>query len=151
MPDEATHIFSDDQSLPADEINRMWQHAMHEEKLFHDRLNSFAGMQVGFLGVFAILYNKEPAPWVLIPLTVAALALALLWFRVQVRHWRYCVHVHDRIRRDVPEYGRTVAAFAAPGRTNGLAIAQPLAFAVPLVFAGTWITLSAWVIIRHGL
>jgi hypothetical protein len=151
MPDDATHASFAGQSLPADEINRMWQHGMHEEKLFHDRLNYFAGIQVGLLGVFAILYNKEPAPWVFIPLTVAALALALLWLRVQVKHWRYCVHVHDRIRRDVPEYGRTVAAFAAPGRTNGLAIAQPLAFAVPLVFAATWIALFAWVIIRPGL
>jgi hypothetical protein len=134
--------------LAPDEINRLWQHGMHEEKLFHDRLNYFAAMQVGLLGVFAILYNKEPSPGVFVPLTVAALALALLWLRVQVRHWRYCVHVNDQLRKGVPEYGRTVAAYAAPGRTNGLAIAQPLAFAVPLVFAGMWIALFAWVFIR---
>ena len=42
---------------PVDEVNRPWQHGMHEERLFHDRMNFFSAMQVGLLGVFAILYN----------------------------------------------------------------------------------------------
>ena len=29
--------------LPPDEVNRLWQHGMHEERLFHDRLNYFSG------------------------------------------------------------------------------------------------------------
>src|SRR3954449_6900714 len=121
----------------ADEVNRLWQHGMHEERLFHDRMNFFSAMQVGLLGVFAILYNKEPALGVFVPLTAVALAFTLLWLVVQVRHWRYCVHVHVLVRRAVPEYGRTVASFA--GRTDGLSIARPLAFAVPLLFAVIWV------------
>ena len=92
---------------------------MHEERLFHDRMNYFSAMQVGLLGVFAILYNKEPALGVFVPLTAVALAFTLLWLVVQVRHWRYCVHVNDLIRRAVPEYGRTVASFAGPGGRTG--------------------------------
>jgi hypothetical protein len=134
----------------SDEVNRLWQHGMHEERLFHDRLNYFSAVQAGLLGVFAILYNKDPSPGVFAPLTVVALAFALLWLRVQVRHWRYCVHVHRRIRLLVPEYARTVAAFAAKGRTDGLSIARPLAFAVPLLFASVWVALFAWVLIRSA-
>jgi hypothetical protein len=134
--------------LGADEVNRLWQHGMHEERLFHDRLNYFSAVEAGLLGVFAILYNKDPAPGVFGPLTAVALAFALLWLRVQVRHWRYCVHVHARIRMMVPEYARTVAAFAAPGRTDGLSIARPLAFAVPLLFAAVWVALFVWVLLR---
>jgi hypothetical protein len=133
-----------------DEVNRLWQHGMHEERLFHDRLNYFSAIQVGLLGVFAILYQKEPAPGVFAPLTAVALAFTLLWLRVQVRHWRYCVHVNDRIKRVVPEYERTLAGFAAPGRTDGLSISRPLAIAVPLLFAATWVALFAWVLIRAG-
>src|SRR4051795_12610449 len=96
----------DTPTLHADEVNRLWQHALHEERLFHDRINFFSAMQVGLLGVFAILYNKEPAPGVFLPLTLVALAFTLLWLAVQVRHWRYCVHV--LVRRAVPEYSRTV-------------------------------------------
>jgi hypothetical protein len=134
-----------------DEINRLWQHGMHEERLFYDRLNYFSAIQVGLLGVFAILYNKEPSVGVFVPLTAAALAFALLWLRVQVRHWRYCVHVHVQIERVVPEYARTVAAFAGPGRKDGLSISRPLAFAVPLLFVATWLALFGWVLAgRNG-
>src|SRR5262245_2494968 len=105
-------------------------------------------IQVGLLGVFAILYHKEPSVGVFVPLTAAALAFALLWLRVQVRHWRYCVHVHAQMRRAVPDYARTVAAFAGPGRTDGLSIGRPLALAVPLLFAATWVALFAWLVAR---
>jgi hypothetical protein len=81
---------------------------------------------------------------------VVALAFTLLWLRVQIRHWRYCVHVNDQIRQAVPEYGRTVATFAAPGRTDGLSISRPLALAVPLLFAATWVALFGWVVFRVG-
>jgi hypothetical protein len=139
-----------DTPLLPDEINRLWQHGMHEERLFHDRLNYFSAIQVGLLGVFAILYNKEPSPGVFVPLIVVGVAFALLWLRVQVRHWRYCVHVNEQIKRAVPEYTRTITAFASPGRTDGLSIARPLAFAVPLLFAFTWVALFVWVIARAG-
>lgn len=132
----------------ADEVNRLWQHGLHEERLFHDRMNFFSAMQVGLLGVFAILYNKEPAPGVFVPLTTVALAFTLLWLVVQVRHWRYCLHVHAIMRQVVPEYGRTVASFAGPWRTDGLSIARPMAFAVPLLFATIWVALLAWTLLR---
>jgi hypothetical protein len=131
-----------------DEVNRLWQHGMHEERLFHDRLNYFTAIQVGLLGVFAILYHKEPALGVFLPLTAVALAFTLLWLAIQVRHWRYCVHVNERIKQAVPEYRRTVAAFAGPGRSDGLSISRPLAFAVPVLFAATWVAFITWVLVR---
>ena len=131
-----------------DEVNRLWHHGLHEERLFHDRLHYFTGMQVGLLGVFAILYNKEPAPGLFAALTVISLVFTLLWLRVQVQHWRYCVHVYKRIKKAVPEYERTLAGFATPKLADGLSISRPLAVAVPLLFALTWVALFAWVLIR---
>lgn len=131
-----------------DELNRLWQHGMHEERLFYDRLNYFSAIQVGLLGVFAILYNKESSPGVFVPLTAVALAFDLLWLWVQVRHWRYCVHVNEQIKRAVPEYGRTLAAFAGRGRRDGLSISRPLALAVPLLFGTTWLALFGWILAR---
>lgn len=133
----------------ADETNRLWQHGLHEERLFHDRLNYFSAIQVGLLGVFAVLYHKEPSLGVFTPLTATALVLALLWLRIQVRHWGYCVHVNDRIRAAVPDYARTVAGFGPRG-TNGLSISRPLAWAVPVLFAATWVALFSWVLVRAG-
>lgn len=131
-----------------DEVNRLWGHGMHEEKLFYDRLNYFSAMQVGLLGVFAILYNKEPSLGVFLPLTAVALAFTVLWLVVQVRHWRYCVHVHEQMKQAVPEYRRTLAGFAGPGRTDGLSIARPLTFAAPLLFAATWLAILTWMLAR---
>jgi hypothetical protein len=138
----------DQPALAPDEINRLWQHGLHEERLFHDRLNYFSAIEVGLLGCFAILYQKEPSPAVFAPLTITALAFALLWLRIQTRHWAYCVHVFSQIKREAPEFMRTLDRFAGPGRTDGLSIGRPLAFAVPMLFAATWIALFIWVVVR---
>jgi hypothetical protein len=98
--------------------------------------------------VFAILFHKEPSIRVFVPLTVVGLAFALLWLRVQVRHWRYCKHVYNRVKTSVREYAGTIATFATPGLADGLSIARPLAFAVPLLFALTWVALFVCVILR---
>jgi hypothetical protein len=137
-----------DLPLHPDEINRIWQHGLHEERLFHDRLNYFSGIQVGLLGVFAILYHKEPSPVLFAPLTAVGLAFALLWLRVQVRHWRYCMHVNHRIKVAVREYAKTIATYTSPGRADGLSIARPLTYTVPLLFAGTWAALFGCVLYR---
>jgi hypothetical protein len=121
---------------------------MHEERLFHDRLNYFSAVQAGLLAVFAILYNKEPSPTVFVPLVAVGVAFAALWLRVQVRHWRYCVHVNQQLRRAVPEYARTLAGYCGPGRTDGLSIARPLAFAVPILFATMWVAILVHVLVR---
>jgi len=131
-----------------DEVNRLWQHGMHEERLFHDRLNYFTATQVGLLGVFAILYNKGPTLGVFLPVTGAALVFTLLWAGIQARHWRYCVHVNNRIKEVVPEYRRTLAGFAGPKVPDGLSISRPLALGVPALFAVTWLALLHWVLSR---
>ncbi|MDB5311214.1 MAG: hypothetical protein JWO38_5416 [Gemmataceae bacterium] len=138
--------------LPAtpDEVNRLWQHGMHEERLFHDRLNYFSFLETGLLSLCAIMYNKEPAIGFFLPLTVVALLFTLLWLVIQMRHWEYCVHVNDRIRRIVPEYRATVETFAGPGRTDGLSISKPLALSVPVLFAGTWVAFFVWLLVRAG-
>jgi hypothetical protein len=43
---------------------------------------------------------------------------------------------------------RTVAAFAALGRKDGLSISRPLATAVPCLFAATWVALFCGVLAR---
>jgi hypothetical protein len=105
-------------------------------------------MQVGFLGVFAILYNKVQEVGVFLPVTIVALAFTLLWAFIQARHWRYCAHVNDQIKRAVPEYRRTLAGYAGRGRKDGLSISRPLALAVPGLFAITWLGLLGWVLCR---
>ena len=130
----------------ADEVNRIRQHGMHEERLFHDRLNYFSFLETGLLTICGIMYNKEPAVGFFLPITVVGLLFTLLWFTIQKRHWTYCVHVNERIKLLVPEYKATLDAF--PGHRDGLSISKPLALSVPILFASTWVTLLVWLLIR---
>ena len=74
----------------------------------------------GLLTICGIMYNKEPAVGFFVPMTVVGLAFTLLWLVIQRQHWKYCVHVNNRIRKLVPEYTATLEGFAGPGRPDGL-------------------------------
>lgn len=139
---------SDPPKPSPDEVNRIWQHGMHEERLFHDRLNYFSFLDTGLLTICGIMYNKEPAVGFFVPMTVVGLAFTLLWLVIQRQHWKYCVHVNERIKQLVPDYKATLEGFAGPGRPDGLSISKPLALAVPVLFALTWVAFLVWILIR---
>jgi hypothetical protein len=129
-----------------DEVNRLWQHGMHEERLFHDRLNYFSFLETGLLTICGIMYNKEPALGFFVPITLVGLAFTLMWLVIQRRHWAYCVHVNARIRQLVPEYRATLEGF--PRRRDGLSISHPLTLSVPVLFACMWVAFLVWILIR---
>ena len=131
-----------------DEVNRVWQHGLHEERLFHDRLNYFSFLETGLLTICVILYNKEPSLVLFLPLTGVAFVFTILWLIIQRRHWAYCVHVNARIRLIVPEYKETTVGFSAGGHHDGLSISKPLALGVPILFACMWVAFIVWLILR---
>jgi hypothetical protein len=136
----------------ADELNRLWQHGLHEERLFHDRLNYFSAVEIGLLSVFAILYNKDRPFGLLIPLTGAALAFTLFWLVLQYQHWRYCVHINSRIRETIPEFRQTVTTFfghrGAENRRTAFSFSKPLSLGAPVLFALTWLAFFIWIILQ---
>lgn len=135
-------------SSTSDQVNRLWQHGLHEERLFHDRLNYFSFLETGLLTICVILYNKEPSLGLFLPITAVALVFTILWLMIQWRHWAYCVHVNTRILKTVPEYKETISGFSAGGYRDGLSISKPLALAVPALFACTWISFIVWLLVR---
>lgn len=139
---------SEIKALSPDEVNRLWQHGLHEERLFHDRLNYFSFLETGLLTICVILYNKEPSLGLFLPLTGVALVFTLLWLMIQRRHWAYCNHVNARIRRMVPGYSETTLGFSAGGYNDGLSISKPLALGVPILFACTWIAFVVFLLLR---
>jgi hypothetical protein len=143
---------SDPASPSPDELNRLWQHGLHEERLFHDRLNYFSAVEIGLLSVFAILYNKDQPVGLLIPLTGAALAFTIFWLVLQYNHWSYCVFINSRIRELVPEYRHTVDTYfgqgAAKRRTTAFSFSKPLSLAAPALFALTWVAFFVWMIAK---
>lgn len=139
-------------SLTQDELNRLWQHALHEERLFHDRLNYFSVVEIGLLSAFAILYNKERPLGLLAALTGAALVFTVFWLLLQYKHWRYCIFIYSRVREIVPEYRGTVDAFfgqsTADNSITAFSFSKPLSLASPVLFALTWIAFLIWVLVN---
>jgi hypothetical protein len=143
---------SESNSLSQDELNRLWQHALHEERLFHDRLNYFSVVEIGLLSAFAILYNKDRPLGLLAALTGAALAFTIFWLLLQFKHLRYCIFIYSRLRELVPEYRRTVDTFfgqsATDNPTTAFTFSKPLSLSAPVLFALTWIAFLIWVIVN---
>jgi hypothetical protein len=143
---------SESGSPSPDELNRLWQHALHEERLFHDRLNYFSVVEIGLLSAFAILYNKDRPFGLLAALTGAALVFTVFWFFLQYKHWQYCMFIYSRVREIVPEYRRTVDTFFGQSegdkRMTAFSFSKPLSLAAPLLFALTWIAFLIWVIVN---
>lgn len=135
-----------------DELNRLWQHGLHEERLFHDRLNYFSAVEIGLLSVFAILYNKDRPFGLLAPLTAAALVFTIFWLILQYKHWRYSLFIYSRIRELVPEYRHTVNAYFSQNAEHrprtGFIFSKPLSLAAPVLFALTWIAFLIWVLVN---
>lgn len=142
---------SDTVSLSQDELNRLWQHGLHEERLFHDRLNYFSVVEIGLLSTFAILYNKERPLGLLIALAGAALAFTVFWLLLQYKHWGYCLFINSKIRELIPEFRSTVDAYfgqsARDKQRTGFSLSKPLSLAPPMLFALTWIAFLIWIIV----
>lgn len=140
---------SESGSQSPDELNRLWQHALHEERLFHDRLNYFSVVEIGLLSAFAILYNKDRPFGLLVALTCAALVFTVFWFTIQYKHWRYCVFIYSRLPDFIPEYKTTVDTYFGQNseekRTTAFSFSKPLSLAAPVLFALTWIAFLIWV------
>jgi hypothetical protein len=135
-----------------DELNRLWQHALHEERLFHDRLNYFSVVEIGLLSAFAILYNKDRPLGLLAPLTAAALVFTVFWLLLQFKHWRYCLFIYSRLREVLPEYRQTIDTYFGQNAKNkqitAFSFSKPLSMAAPVLFALMWIAFLIWIVLN---
>lgn len=136
--------------LTPDEINRLWQHGMYEERLFHDRLNFFSLLEMGLLTIFGILYNKEPAIAVFLPLTIAALLFTLIWLVIQARHWAYCQHITERSKLLIPDFRATIDSFSEGSWSRSYSVSRILALSVPALFACIWIAFFILILVRSA-
>jgi hypothetical protein len=135
-------------SISPDEVNRLWQHGLHEERLFHDRLNYFSILEMGLLTIYGVMYNKEPSLGFFLPLTAVALLFTLLWLVIQARHWSYCEHIAHRQKRLIPEYRATIDEFTEHSWSRSFSVSKTLALLVPALFACTWIAFFIWLLVR---
>lgn len=123
---------------------RLWQHAMHEDTMFGERLNSFLVLESVLLGLVAFLKQSEPqasASTASLPLfaVLGAVLTMLLWF-VQAKHRATLKIVADKARSEFPEL-RRVRTELRKRLWWRLSASLVLAHVVPPVLLLVWIRL----------
>lgn len=125
---------------------RLWQHAMHEDAMFGERLNSFLIIESVLLALVALLKQGEAQgagpgsasvlPWFAV--LGAGLTVAL-WF-VQAKHRAMVKLVAGRAREHFPELKETEEILKTRWWWRGSG-SFVLAHVVPAVLLSIWIAL----------
>jgi len=97
------------ESLDNDQINRLWEHGLHIDAMFHNRLNFFLVFESVLLSVVSVLYSRPSPPKpVLLTIICLGFVLTILWAYTQAR----LKYVWDSIkafhREVIPEFQMTM-------------------------------------------
>lgn len=123
-------------STMRDERDRFWQHAMHEDGQFNDRLNFFLVFESVLLGVVAALYVKSgTVNLTLWAVAMLGLVITLLWMNIQVYHKYYLDSFSPRLEQ-FPEFGVT-AEYDRKWRPDSTR--HILSYIIPLAVALIWL------------
>jgi hypothetical protein len=126
--------------LDAEQRARTWEHGLHEDKLFHDRLNFFSFLESALLGVFGVLYSKQPPAPKSFLYSLAGLGLAstLIWLFIQLRQRSYLKHLGRKHEKILPEFRDTVSSFSKNKRWRRFSGTLLLAIFIPVLFMIVW-------------
>jgi hypothetical protein len=125
-----------------DEKERLWQHTLHEDTLFNERLNLFLVMQGLLLAVVGVMFQRpgqDTLPVIRI-IVVAGLLLTLVSWRVQARQKLKLEILIDEVEVAFPEF-KTQQLLTAPPKWFPVSNTTLLAHAIPLILLFVWVLL----------
>jgi hypothetical protein len=126
------------QNLDSGQINHLWQHAMHSQNRFDNRLNFFLIFESVLLGVVGTLYSKSAsAKPILITIICLGFFLTVLWGYIQAREKFLFEGVEKRLKEVAPEYGEIV--FRREQMRWPLHSTPLLTYGVPALIALVWV------------
>lgn len=96
-------------NLENDQINRLWQHALHEDEVFNSRLNFFLVFESILLGVVGLMYGKSVAEMLMLRIfIVLGILVTIMWGYIQANQKHLLDILITRLKDEVPEYKITV-------------------------------------------
>jgi hypothetical protein len=127
-------------NLDRDQIARLWEHGLHEDKVFNERLNFFLVFESVLIGVVASLYNT-PTPKILVVkiVVVFGLLLTIVWGYVQARQKFILDNLKARLKEVAPEYSKTVERRKT--EKWPISVTALLTYATPALVALIWIVM----------
>ena len=124
----------------AAECERAWQHALHEENVFNDRLNFFLLAEAMLLVFHAEVIGKVGQTGLLL-IGALGVVITILWVVINARQIADLEDAKTKLRGCLADYQ---SYHEAADRTRGKlrrSAAPILGYAVPLVVALIWIAL----------
>ncbi len=118
---------------------RIWQHALHEENVFNDRLNFFLLAEAMLLVFYATTMGDVSIPTLEV---IAALGILLtaFWILINVRQASDLRQAVARMKQCLPDYAHYIDASKSRERLRGSAL-PVLCYWVPLVVGAIWLAL----------
>ena len=129
--------------MDSEQVRRLWEHGLHEETVFNDRLNFFLIFESVLLGVVGMLYSKEPAlsKWILVPMSSLGLLITIIWGYVQSRQRVNLKGLIRRLYKHLPEFRETLQE--RPKKWRRLSSTMLLAHVIPILVTLVWLALLA--------
>ena len=130
--------------LEPDQVNRLWEHGMHEDTIFNDRLNFFLIFESVLLGVVGMLYTRQPAAMKAVPIAIITLGLliTIIWAYIQARQRSTLHRLIERLEQNLPEFRETYEPLDRK-RWRRLSGTLLLTYVIPILVALIWIALLA--------
>ena len=126
------------ENLDNEQINHLWQHTMHSQNRFDNRLNFFLIFESVLLGVVGTLYSKSASTKpVLITIICLGFFLTVLWGYIQAREKYLFEGVEKRLEEVAPEYRETLRR--REQRRWPLHSTPLLTYGVPAMITAVWI------------
>ncbi|UBF27606.1 hypothetical protein K9N68_06690 [Kovacikia minuta CCNUW1] len=118
----------------------LFEHVLHEDTMFNDRLNFFLIFESVIMGIVGVLYQKStPSLPIIRTLIVLAIILTFIWGYVQARQKWMLDCLTARSLKEMDDY-RAIVEERKRGKwpIGNLAL---LAYVVPTVVVVLWLTL----------
>src|SRR2546429_9337642 len=89
------------QQLDNDQMKRLFEHRMHEDTMFNNRLSFFLVFESVLLGVVGVLSSRpSPVKLLLISIVCLGLLLTILWGYIQARQ-KYILDSLNALSREM--------------------------------------------------
>lgn len=95
--------------LGTEQIRRLWEHHLHLDNNFYNRLNFFLVFESVLLGVVGLLYSRPNSSVLVLKLIVLlGFSLTAIWGYVQARQKYLLDDLKEQVKAVVPEYRMTL-------------------------------------------
>jgi hypothetical protein len=131
------------EKISDDALNRRWQHGLHEDEVFNNRLNFFLLFESILLSVFgSVSGNSSGNVWVLRSIGLFGAVFALLWIYVQARSLKIVKALIAELEGLDPLFQKHRKKF----EKRLFSTTELLTYLLPLLVLGLWAALlvSAW-------